>query len=400
MEDKKITYHRHLVEQIALALFEIFSEHKYADKIIEKNLKTHKKWGSRDRRFFAESVYECVRWWRKLWAQLDVDEKLTKENLIRIWGIYLLNQKMDLPDWPELRDLKLKSIPPTRAIIESIPDWLDQLGKAEMGDRWDAILHSLNQKSYVDIRINTLKISAEKAYNELVEQGLDLEKIPDTLSGYTLKERKNVFTLPAFQSGYFEVQDRASQKVAPLLNPQPGERVIDACAGAGGKTLHLAALMKNKGKIISLDIHAWKLAELEKRARRNGISIVETRVIESTKVVKRLQESADAVLLDVPCSGLGVLRRNPDSKWKLSLEEIQRLQNLQREILESYSRMVKPEGRLLYSTCSFLRSENEAQVEWFLQKHPDWKLVEKLRIDPDYGQGDGFFAALMTRSTQ
>ena len=150
--------------------------------------------------------------------------------------------------------------------------------------------------------------------------------------------------------------------MAPLLDAKPGERVIDACAGGGGKTLHLAALMKNKGKIIAMDITERKLQSLRERCSRNGVDIAETRVIESMKTIKRLEKSADRVLLDVPCTGLGVLRRNPDKKWKISPEEITRLNALQKEILENYSQMVKIGGRLVYATCSCLPSENEKQV--------------------------------------
>src|SRR6185369_699383 len=154
------------------------------------------------------------------------------------------------------------------------------------------------------------------------------------------------------QEGLFEIQDGASQQVAPMLDPKPGERVIDACAGGGGKTLHLAALMKNKGRIISMDVSEVKLKALRERCSRNGVDIAEVKVIESSKTIKRLEKNADRVLLDVPCSGLGVLRRNPDKKWKLKPEDFIELRKLQAEILESYSEMTKVGGRLVYATCS------------------------------------------------
>ena len=181
-----------------------------------------------------------------------------------------------------------------------------------------------------------------------------------------------------------------------MLDPQPGERIADACAGAGGKTLHLAALMKNKGKILALDIHDYKLNELKIRTRRAGVDIVETRVIDSSKVIKRLADSFDRVLLDVPCSGMGVLRRNPDSKWKLNPEEIQKMQSLQKEILGSYSKMVKPGGILVYATCSLLPSENQKQVEAFMGE--GWTLLQEIVVLPDEGRGDGFYAAKLKRN--
>ena len=169
-------------------------------------------------------------------------------------------------------------------------------------------------------------------------------------------------------------------------------RVIDACAGGGGKTLHLAALMQNKGRIIALDIEAWKLDELKKRARRAGASdTIETRVIESSKVIKRLENSADRLLLDVPCSGLGVLKRNPDAKWKLSPEFIEKVKITQQEILTSYSSMLKPQGVMVYSTCSILASENEKQVEKFMELNPGkFEIQQQDMLWPSEGF-DGFF---------
>lgn len=189
--------------------------------------------------------------------------------------------------------------------------------------------------------------------------------------------------MPAFKQGLFEVHDAASQMVAPLLEVAPGMRVIDGCAGAGGKTLHIAALMQNKGKILALDVHDWKLAELRKRAARAGVDIAETRTIESSKTIKRLAGHADRLLLDVPCSGPGVLRRNPDAKWKLSEKEIDRLAAEQQDLLIRYSNMVKPGGKLVYATCSILPSANEKQIQRFLETQgTEWELEQELKLDP------------------
>jgi 16S rRNA (cytosine967-C5)-methyltransferase len=174
-------------------------------------------------------------------------------------------------------------------------------------------------------------------------------------------------------------------------------RVVDACAGAGGKTLHLAALMKNKGRIIGMDVEQWKLDELQKRGRRAGVSNMEIRFIESSKTIKRLENSADRLLLDVPCSGLGVLRRNPDAKWKLSLDFIQKVKDLQQHILNDYCLMLKPGGMMVYSTCSILSSENEKQVQQFLKDRGEqFELVEEKRAWPSDGF-DGFYMALLKR---
>lgn len=195
------------------------------------------------------------------------------------------------------------------------------------------------------------------------------------------------------------MQDYSSQLVAPLLAPQPGMRVVDACAGGGGKTLHLASLMENKGSIIALDTQAWKLDELRLRARRAGATNIETRAIESRKTIKRLYGSADRLLLDVPCSGIGILRRNPDAKWKLQPEQIDKLRATQQEILQAYAPITKPGGRMVYATCSILPSENQDQVEKFLNSEAgkSFKLLEERRILPQDDGFDGFYMALLSR---
>jgi 16S rRNA (cytosine967-C5)-methyltransferase len=398
--------HRHIVESTIQALADIFGpDGRYADKVIEKYLKNNRRWGSRDRRFFAETVYGCVRWWRKYWAIIGEEPVIEFDALWQVWGVHHALVHGDLPLWPEFENYTFEDIRKKAAALklsrvqaESIPDWLDQLGEEELGARWPAILHALNEKAPVDLRVNTLKTTREKLRVQLKAEEIETDEFPPVPTAVILRERKNVFTTQAFKDGLFEVQDRASQLVAPFLHVEPGHRVIDACAGAGGKSLHLAALLKNKGKVIAMDIHEWKLKELRTRAARDGVDVIEARWIESAKTIKRLEGTADRVLLDVPCSGLGVLRRNPDSKWKLKPEEIKRLQTLQAEILSGYSKMVKPGGLLVYATCSILPSENERQIEKFLAENSEqWTLQEQLRVDPDQGRGDGFFAARLLR---
>ncbi len=215
--------------------------------------------------------------------------------------------------------------------------------------------------------------------------------------GIVLEKRKNTFRLPSFKSGFFEVQDGGSQMIAPYLEVEAGMRIIDACAGAGGKALHLAALTENKGQIIAMDVEAWKLKELQKRARRNGVHNIETRPIENAKTIKRLHNSADRLLLDVPCSGTGVIKRNPDTKWKLRPEHLDRVRKIQSDILEDYSKMLKSGGKMVYATCSILRSENEDQVDHFLSTHPEFSLLKQERINPSEWS-DGFFMALLEKS--
>ena len=265
-----------------------------------------------------------------------------------------------------------------------------------MGEQWIKEVEALNQQAPTVIRVNTLKIDRKSLHKELKENKIKthiLSKFQDALE---LDEKMNIFRTDAFQNGFFEVQDAGSQLIAPFLRVEPGQRVIDACAGAGGKTLHLASLMKNKGQIIAMDIHEWKLKELKKRAKRNNVQNVQTRLIES-KTIKRMEESCDRLLIDAPCSGLGVLKRNPDAKWKLQPEFIENIKNEQAKILDSYSKMVKKGGLMVYATCSILPSENQEQVEKFLANHPEYTLIlDKQYLPSEYGY-DGFYMALMER---
>jgi 16S rRNA (cytosine967-C5)-methyltransferase len=284
-----------------------------------------------------------------------------------------------------------------RALRESIPDWLDKRGEQELGLRWDAVIASLNKYPDLVIRVNTLKTTVKDLTIFLRKEGIIAKPIdwsPDTL---LIIEKTNVFKLSSFKAGFFEVQDTASQLVSQILNPQSGMRVVDVCAGEGSKTLHLAALMKNKGKIIALDTQEWRLKELRKRATRAGVDTIETRLITSSKVYRRMDRTADRLLLDVPCSGLGTLRRNPDIKWKLISDDLERLIILQQELLEKYCMITKPNGRMVYSVCSILPSEAENQVIRFLKKHPDFRLLNEKRYWPEIDGTDGFYVALIER---
>ena len=214
-----------------------------------------------------------------------------------------------------------------------------------------------------------------------------------------LEERANVFKTDAFHNGYFEVQDASSQLVAPFLEVEPGMKVVDTCAGAGGKTLHLASLMQNKGQIIAMDIYESKLKKLKTRAKRNGVHNVELKVIDSTKPIKKLYRKADRVLIDAPCSGLGVIRRNPDSKWKLEPEFLDNIRKVQQDVLQRYSKMVKPGGKLVYATCSVLPSENQQQVDNFLTSEhgKEFTFVKDNKVFAHQSGFDGFYMALLER---
>lgn len=389
-----------ITRAVIQALEMIFEGNKYADKVIEKVLKQNPKWGARDRRFIAETTYDIVRWQRLLQNITEAEQN----DYWKLLGGWCVLHDILLPDWTEFSGLtekkiferleKMKSI---RRFRESIPDWLDSLGEEELGKRWDEELSALNEEAHVVLRANTLKISTGDLQQYLEETGIETDALQEFPHALVLKQRQNVFRHPTFKEGLFEVQDAASQRIAPFLRVEPGMRVVDACAGAGGKTLHIAALMKNKGRIIALDIEQWKLEELQKRARRAGVSNLEIRIIESSKGIKRLESSADRLLLDVPCSGLGVLKRNPDAKWKLSPEFLAEVRALQQHILQDYGTMLKQGGLMVYSTCSILPSENEKQVKSFLSKNNDkFDFIEEKYSWPSEGF-DGFYMALLRK---
>lgn len=388
----KMKIHKNIADAILRSLHEIFNENKYADKVIERTLKSNPKWGARDRRFIAETTYDIVRWYRLL---AEITPKKERE-LESIFGTYC-DWKGEVPS-DSLLD-KIESVQEIRKIRESIPDWMDELGEAELGEeKWDKELSFLNKEAKVVLRTNTLKTTREELQKKLHESDIDTivpANYPDAL---VLSKRKNVFTSPAFREGLFEVQDASSQLVASFMQLKNGMRVIDACAGAGGKALHISALMQNKGKVIAMDNVQWKLDELKKRARRAGSSNIETRIIESNEAINKLANTADRLLLDVPCSGLGVLKRNPDAKWKLSLEFVERMKILQQQILVDYSVMLKKGGMMVYSTCSILPSENEKQVEKFIQdQNGAFELMEQRIILPSEGF-DGFFMARIKKN--
>lgn len=402
-----LKHHIFHIKAIFSALKDVFENGIFADKAIEKVMRANKKWDVKERSFVSDVVYDMIRNWRLLTSAAAAEGKLSDKNLWMIFGTYLVFDGYELPESEYFRNVnekkvisQLEKFSRIRKIRESVPDWLDAMGEKELGKNWDNTLRALNQRPSMVLRANSLRISTKELQKILEEEEniTETELIVWSPDAIELKHPRNVFRTEAFHKGLFEVQDAASQMVSEYLNVAPGMRVIDACAGAGGKTLHLAALMKNKGRIIALDTKEKKLAELKKRATRAEVKIIETRTIDSSKVVKRLKDSADRLLLDVPCSGLGVLRRNPDSKWKLTEEEIGRVKKIQREILSGFSDMVKPGGKMVYATCSILPSEGEDQVKWFLGEVGDrWNFVGEKRYLPEVHHADGFYMALLER---
>ncbi len=397
--------HRNLLIGIHDALQEtFFGERKYADKVIERLLKSHKQWGSEDRKVVSQIFYDIIRWKKRL--EYYMGEGAKPSNIYKMILAYCLWTKTHYKKFVEFDGVKTadiiqklkKNTVPTKAIEYSIPDWLAERLEKELGSKWEKEMIALNEQAPTVLRVNTLKTTAKELISDLHDENVESFQVKNYPDAVQLQEKKNVFLTTAFKEGLFEVQDASSQKIGQLLEVREGQRVVDVCAGAGGKTLHLAALMHNKGQIIALDIYDWKLAELKRRAKRAGAQNIETRLITDNKVIKRMHGKADRLLIDAPCSGLGVLKRNPDSKWKIDEEFIARIQKEQADILQDYAKILKPGGKMIYATCSILPSENNEQVAVFLKNNPDYQLLQEEKMMPSEGF-DGFYMALIQRNS-
>ncbi len=400
--------HRNLVFAVIDALNLIFNEREYADKVVQKVLKFDKRWGARDRGFIAETTYEMVRY-KRLYSEIaEIKAPYSRPDLFRMWAVWAVLKGIKLPDWKQLEPTperrikgKFDELSQIRKYREALPDWIDELCEKALGAKlWTVESAALNQQAEVILRTNTLKTSKEQLRKTLLDEGIVTEPIKGYPLALRLPERANVFVTESFKKGYFEVQDASSQLVAELLDVKPGQRVVDTCAGAGGKSLHLAALMENKGQLIAMDIYGSKLKELKRRARRNGAHNIEPREIDSTKVFKKLYGSADRVLIDAPCTGLGVIRRNPDTKWKLQPDFLERITKTQQEILRCYSKIVKSRGKMVYATCSILPQENNDQVRSFLasEEGKGFSLTKEKKIYASKSGFDGFYMALLQKS--
>lgn len=392
----------HILNSLSQALIEVFEKKNHADRMINKYMRANRNWTATEKSFFAEAVYGIIRHRRYLEFLANSDQ------LFPMIAAYLVTKNLKWVARPEFKDLdaekikaRMKSQKPP-AVEHSMPDWLSEMGQKEFGGEWPSLMQSLNKEPQIFLRVNTLKTTAEKLTQDLKAEKINVDKVvgrlqlPDAL---VLKERQNVFATNASKKGDFEMQDAGSQWIAPLLQVEPGQTVVDACSGSGGKTLHLASLMKNQGKIVAMDILDIKLKDLEERAARAGVKILETKLIDP-KAIQRLEKSFDRVLIDSPCTGMGTLRRNPDIKWKLTPEQVENVCETQRDILSRYSNMTKPGGIMVYATCSILKRENEEQVKWFLSTKAGqgFTLLSQHRLMPHKEGFDGFYAAVLKRA--
>ena len=398
--------HKNLVLAVIKILDGVFNQDFYADKTIEKVLKLDKRWGSRDRAFIAETSYEIVRWKRLYLEIADVKKPFQYKNLWRVFSVWAVLKGINLPNWTEFQETpkrrikgKFDELSKIRKFRESVPDWIDKLACEEIGEKkWEKEISELNKMAELVIRTNTLKTNSSELQKILLNEEISTEIINGYPDALRLKKRVNLFKKESFQKGLYEVQDASSQLVAPFLKIEPGMKICDICAGAGGKTLHLSALSKNKGQILAMDIYKHKLIQLKKRAKRNSAFNIETKLIENNKSIKRLKGKIDRLLIDAPCSGLGVLKRNPDSKWKLQPDFLNKIKDTQLKILKQYSKLIKENGKIVYATCSILPSENEHQINSFLKSEEgqDFKLEEEKKISPLSSGFDGFYMARLS----
>ena len=365
----------------AEALAAVFVEGRTLDHAVTALLRERRGWDVKARGAFVTAIHALVRSWRNVWTSAGFPDQT-----------FLSPLALTRPRFEKICQLFAGKRIPRRGC--NVPDWLDSTGRSELRDLWLQVRAAMDEPADLFLRVNTLRATPEVALAALNATEHGCERAGSALR---VVGRRDLYGARPYKDGWVEVQDVNSQRVAPFLDVKPGMRVIDACAGAGGKSLHLAALMKNKGRIVSLDIAAWKLEELRRRATRAGADTIETHLISDAKSVKRFRGTADRVLLDVPCSGLGVVRRNPDIKWKLKPEELDRLRALQAGLLRDYSAFVKPGGKLVYATCSVLPSEGEQQIDGFLAENPAWKLEAELRLHTGENGGDGFFMARLKR---
>ncbi|ALM86718.1 RsmB/NOP family class I SAM-dependent RNA methyltransferase [Bordetella sp. N] len=394
-----------------------------ADATLSRWLRAHRELGANDRSEVAEAVFDVLRNLRRYrhYAESGVGPASRR---LAVLGLAATQGRGELEsglaptegEWLDhVATIDPASLP--RAVRESLPDWLDErLGALEDPD---ALIDALNQQAPLDIRVNPLKTDRDEVLGAMQvgpESRYAPQASPYSPWGIRLQGRPSINRWPLFEAGGIEVQDEGSQLLALLVAPRRGEMVIDFCAGAGGKTLLLGALMRSTGRLYAFDVSASRLTKAKPRFARSGLSNVVPVVIDSENDarVKRLAGKAQRVLVDAPCSGIGTLRRNPDLKWRQHPDALAELCALQSRILSSAARCVAPGGRLVYATCSLLPEENEAQAEIFLAAHPEFERVDAaalltarcdglilagpyVQLRPDVHGTDGFFAAVFER---
>ncbi len=411
-----------------------------ADKLLEQYFKAHRYIGSKDRGAIAELVYWILRhkanleWWLEKYSQgLDGRGFVIAALILRrdYDGESIQSIPKDSKYSPDALNEEERKFVHTLSKMHitnpempehvrfNYPQWLDEKLRSSFGEKLSEAMNAMGEQAPTDLRVNTLKTHREKLIGQLRSEGFDCSPAPLSPIGIRLAKRGPIFTSKFFKEGHFEVQDEGSQAIALLADARPGQRVIDFCAGAGGKTLAMAASMENKGRILAWDISEKRLGQINIRLKRAGAHNVQTHVLESENdaFIKRHKATADRVLVDAPCSGSGTWRRNPDLKWRFNQKDLDEVCEVQKSILQSSSRLVKVGGRLIYATCSILKDENEAQVENFLKLNNHFVVVDAKKIwnkdsptevgdentyfsvNPHKDGSDGFFAAVLERTS-
>ncbi|ETF00257.1 rRNA methyltransferase [Advenella kashmirensis W13003] len=395
-----------------------------ADAVLSAWFRANKALGGRDRNEVAEAVFDVLRHLRRYrqYAESGTGPALERLAILGLASVVgkdtiagqLSNEEKD---WL----LRMDTIDPASLAPEirgSLPDWLYEY--MSQLDEPESLVAALNTKAPLDLRVNPFKTDRDNVLAELRASSVadfDPQPTPYSPWGIRLNGKPAIQRWALFENGSLEVQDEGSQLLALLVGPRRTDMVIDFCAGAGGKTLLLGALMRSAGRLYAFDVSAARLAKAKPRIARSGLSNVTPIAIsnENDARVKRLAGKADKVLVDAPCTGVGTLRRNPDLKWRQSPASVQELTELQARILNSAARCVAPGGRLVYSTCSVLPQENEQQIDAFLASHPEFSLLNAqevlgdrcpdlgmtssyLKLRPDVHGTDGFFAAVLERS--
>jgi 16S rRNA (cytosine967-C5)-methyltransferase len=424
----------------------VLQSKKPADSLIDTFFRSHKYLGSHDRKFIAETTYGTLRHLRKCEYYLaplinNIDIELLEEDRILLLVLAYLSLAGKIKDLTsDLVASKLKTVRlrekiteflsnPTASMLvkadsvierigieQSFPDWMvlkfvEYYGESEA----EKICKSLNEQAPVTLRVNTLKSTVEQCQEKLQEQGIESIRTPHSPIGLNLLKRTNVFSLSAFKEGYFEVQDEGSQLLPLIIDPKPNVKLLDACAGAGGKTLAFAALMKNRGEIYATDIQSFRLDELRKRTKRAGAQNVRVQEIRGLEdLAERYTGFFDIVFVDAPCSGLGTIRRNPGMKWLVNEQTVHEVAEKQSAILQSSAPLLKTAGTLVYATCTLLRQENEDIIERFLLSQPEfqirdmtqaahqWNIADAaagkyVKLLPHVHGTDGFFCAVLER---
>jgi 16S rRNA (cytosine967-C5)-methyltransferase len=392
-----------------------------ADQAVSRHFRNHRELGQQDRAFVAEAVFAALRRRRSLAmaAQSESPYSLVLASLVRLQGLSVRAvadsvREKDIPLLERARAARAEAQP--LAVQADLPDWLWDKLVVQHGEAGAmAVARGMLGAAPMDLRANLFKSTRDAALARLRAGGVACEPTPYAPTGIRLTDKPAINRDPAYLDGSVEVQDEGSQLLASLVAPRRGEMVVDFCAGGGGKTLALGALMRNTGRLYAFDVSAKRLAGLDPRLARSGLSNVHPVAIASENDLraKRLAGKIDRVLVDAPCSGFGTLRRNPDLKWRFTEKDVAELVAKQSRILAAAARMPRAGGRLVYATCSVLREEGEAVVEGFLAAHPEYKQLScaeilgaqgialdtgvNLRLFPHLHHTDGFFAAAFER---